>query len=190
MNDKNWARNCLRHNRNTALLSLAAASLLNSDAVELLRDRVILVRSDAVVFNPEPTERRGKRYEFPLTQIADEYREYPERYKETLFEFYKSARRVLLKESFEVVKAYAKAQGYSKELIRSPWYQFARVVRNAISHDFHFRFNVHDIKILPVAYGGISIDRSLDEKPMANNILTPGVTFDLYHEFVKFVEEN
>jgi hypothetical protein len=188
MTDKNWAQNCLRHNRNTALLSLAAMGILNSDTVESLNGRRVLIRGDYVVFNPEPSECVGKRYEFDLTQLVEKYRNYHDRYMETLFEFFKAARRMLVKESFEVVKAYAKAQGVGQVLKSSSWYEFARIVRNAISHDFHFQFKTHDQTLLPVRYGGVTIDSSLDGKDMPGSILPPGLAFDLYQEFVRFVE--
>jgi hypothetical protein len=30
------------------------------------------------------------------------------------------------------------------EMKATPWFQFTRIVRNAISHNFHFRYNSHD----------------------------------------------
>ncbi|HUB64404.1 MAG TPA: hypothetical protein VL996_08160, partial [Methylocella sp.] len=43
-------------------------------------------------------------------------------------------------------KAYPIAQ-ISQKMKAAPWYEYARLVRNAISHNFHFKFNCHDRKI-------------------------------------------
>jgi hypothetical protein len=39
----------------------------------------------------------------------------------------------------------------------APWYVYARAIRNAVSHNFHFRFDANFRKLLPTTWRGITI---------------------------------
>lgn len=190
MIDKKWAVNCLRHHRNTAIISLAAEQLLNSDAIRLLAGKSILIKGDSVVFDPRPSDFLRYEYRLDLDQLIDEYTNHRQRLVDSLSEFYNSPRRVLIKESFEVTQAYANAIGEKNELKKEEWFQFARIVRNAISHDFHFKFSSFDRNYLPITYRAVTIDQSMDGKAMPSNVLPPGLTWELYSRFTAFVDSH
>ena len=57
-----------------------------------------------------------------------------------LKEFLKSQIRALIKESFELVKNYCDETNQDSKLKTAPWYQFARIIRNCLSHNFKFGF--------------------------------------------------
>ena len=57
-----------------------------------------------------------------------------------LKEFLKSNFRNLLTVSWEIVGDYCKNTRQDPKLRNQPWYQFFRIIRNSLSHDF--RFNV------------------------------------------------
>ena len=69
--------------------------------------------------------------------------------------------RNLLKEGFRITQSFCKAHGHSAQMISEPWYQFARMLVNCLSHDFRLQFP-QDEKQLPVSYGHYVIDKSMD----------------------------
>jgi hypothetical protein len=46
------------------------------------------------------------------------------------------------------------------------WYEFARIIRNTVSHNFHFRFSKYDRSRLPIMWRGISLTADLEGKTM------------------------
>lgn len=166
---------------------LSSMQLLNSDAVIQLADKIILIKEDEVVFNPLPKDFCVYKYGIDLNQVINEYLHEKTRFTESLEEFYKAIRRSLIKESFEVVKAYAEYSNSSSGLKCCPWYQFARILRNAISHDFHFRFNKYDLTLLPLTWHNVTIQSAMHDQQLSGDVLSHGISWDLYNEMVQFV---
>jgi hypothetical protein len=185
--DKNWTLNCLRHNRNSGLLSLASLALLNSPAVELLRGNIVVLRGDEVIFGSRPDDRVGVRFEVPLEQVAHELATHPDRFRHSLGEYMRWARRNLLKESFEIAKAYANTYREYPAFKTIPCFTFARIIRNSVSHDLHFRFRSEVLRVLPVSYAGVTLDASLKDQPMQENHLSPWLAWTIHEELVAFV---
>ncbi len=99
-------------------------------------------------------------------------------------------RRNLVKESFEVVEGYACFMKIESIAQKQPWYHFARLVRNVVTHDLHFRFGRFDRTILPVNWRGKNIEASMDGQEMTEDFLDPLTTIDLIIEFTDFVQSN
>jgi len=98
--------------------------------------------------------------------------------------------RGLLKESFEIVRAYAKSSRQSAKFKAQPWFQFFRLIRNCVSHNFHFDFRESDKGLLPVSWRGRTIDASLDHQPFEIAFLGYDGVWDLFSELVLFVDEQ
>ena len=94
--------------------------------------------------------------------------------------------RALLKESFELVRDYAKVSKQDTMLSAQPWYQFARIIRNCISHNFHFRLTPYDKEKLPVTWNSRIIDSPLQDKPLAISFLGYDGTWELFKEMEQF----
>jgi hypothetical protein len=185
--DKSLALDQLRHKRNAYILTLASMRLLNSTCLETLKDRIVLIKPDGFIFDPLPEEREGERYEVQFNQILHSYINDNENFNVDLLELYKFSRRNLIKESFEVVKSYAGENNLTKQLKSQPWFEFARMVRNAVSHDLVWYFRPDDLKKLPVTWGGKTIDSSLNRKVLTTDFTDPLVTFELLEEIQKFI---
>ena len=71
-----------------------------------------------------------------------------------------------LKEVFRVTESFCRARGQSSTLTSEPWYQFARIIVNSLSHNFRLEFRARDKKCLPATYKGVSLDITLDKKPL------------------------
>lgn len=94
--------------------------------------------------------------------------------------------RALLKESFELVRDYSERTKQDALFRSQPWYQFARMIRNCISHNFHFHFTPHDLRHLPATWNGRTIDALLDKKPLAIAFLGYDGTWELFRELEEF----
>lgn len=81
-------------------------------------------------------------------------------------EFMKLHLRVFVVEAFEELKAHCELGGHVGALKGSDWYQFARMVRNALAHDKNWRFKKYDRSILPVTWNGKTIDEAMDDTEM------------------------
>lgn len=185
--DNASALNQLRHNRTTAVLALAAIQLMNSSAVTSLRGNFIVIKEDEIIFNANDSDRRGKRFELDCNIVVNEYLHSNENYTESLKEFHKSTRRALIKESYEVVKAYTND---SADFKSQSWHRFARIIRNAISHDFFFHFDKHDKLALPLTWGHVTIDITMDGKEVTGDTLPHNIPFELFAEFENYVRNS
>jgi len=171
--DRTWANNQLRHCRNSAILTMASLRLIKNGALHVIGGETIVINPDGIVFGAGPSDRQGRRFEVELAQLVDEHANHHERLTESLLEWWKFVRRNLCKESFEVTKAYANANGAMAALQKQPWYAYARALRKAISHDFHFGFTNKDLARLPVTWAGKTIDGSMEGKDMTGDLLDP-----------------
>lgn len=65
---------------------------------------------------------------------------------------------------FEAVKEYCEKSEQIKEMQSQPWYQFARIVRNSLTHTQYWKFTPYDLSLLPITWNGKKIDASLQGK--------------------------
>ena len=104
-----------------------------------------------------------------------------------LEEFAKSVLRCLLKEGHELVADYFKREGLFSDLSAQSWWQFSRLIRNALSHNFCFRLNDKDIKLLPLSWQGKTIDASVDGQPLILSFFGYADAWRLFLEYETFV---
>ena len=84
-----------------------------------------------------------------------------------LEEFLKMLTRALIKESFELVRTYCRQTRQFAKLKDLSWYHFVRLVRNAVSHDFMFRFRPHDRDLLPVSWRDLAITSHMEGEDLS-----------------------
>lgn len=188
--DRNWALAQFRHLKNSAILTLAGMHMVNSDQVLALRGKIVVLTRKGIIGNPAIGDRQGARFEVDLGQLTREYTEAHADLTSSLWESWKLSRRAMIKEGYEVTQAYAEAADVMPQLRAQPWYQFARIIRNCLSHDFHFRFNKHDLKNLPVSWEGKEINASLNDADLPSDFLDPHTTWALFCEMTAFVQNN
>ncbi len=106
-------------------------------------------------------------------------------------ELRKSVLRNCLKEMFEVLKSEFNSDQESKILRKASWYQFLRMIRNGLSHDFYLKFRKHDKAKLPVTWSDLTITIDMDGKllPM-EGFLTRTKVQELFDEVIEYVENN
>ena len=89
-------------------------------------------------------------------------------------ELAKMALRNMTSDTYEAVFEYCEAHGQLPSMQAQDWYQFARVIRNSLTHTQFFRFHPRVLAILPVTWKGRTIDAS------RNGIEVPFTFFDWY----------
>ena len=136
----------LENAKNNYILGLAAISLFASpEAYSILDDR----------------HASFGQYSIRFSQVSGLLRNAKDR-EIAIREFLTSQIRALIKESFEMIKDYCDDTGQSTAFKGEPWYQFARMIRNCLSHNFKFEFNNYDKGLLPVSWRARTIEIGMD----------------------------
>ncbi|MFZ5684279.1 MAG: hypothetical protein ACOY9C_06540 [Pseudomonadota bacterium] len=187
--DKNWALNQLRHKRQTYIYMLGALALLNSPATESLRGNVVVLKETGLTFGSTVEDRAGA-LGIDLGVLAEERANNAENFLYSLEQLHKLIRRNVLSEAFETVKAYTKAQGITATFKAAPWYHFVRTLRDAVTHDFHWRIKERDLHLLPLTWGGKTIDAALNDTDLTGDFLNPELVYGLLREMEDFVQAN
>jgi hypothetical protein len=68
------------------------------------------------------------------------------------------------------------------------WYVYARAIRNAVSHNFRFKFDDGFKKLLPTTWHGLTISMALDGKPMNWDTFGNKPGYELLLEMQNFAE--
>jgi len=83
-------------------------------------------------------------------------------------ELYESAHRSALKDLFPLTKLYCNETGQLDRLKAQPWFQFWRILRNCFAHDMLFNFSKDEQALLPLSWSGVTIDISMNGKPLTH----------------------
>jgi hypothetical protein len=105
-------------------------------------------------------------------------------------EFLTSQIRALIKESFELIKDYCENSGQAALLKAEDWYQFARMIRNCLSHNFKFEFNNYDRGLLPLSWKGRTIASEMDGQHLRLDFFGYVETWELFREYQNFVKDR
>jgi hypothetical protein len=101
----------------------------------------------------------------------------------------------LIRAPFELLQDYC--EDYDKAATRrhlvetfhaAPWYEFARLVRNAVSHNFRFDFSERDKHRMPITWHGITLTENLDGRPMNYEFFWHRPGYELFLEMRGFAE--
>jgi len=161
----------LCNSKNNFILGLASLALLaDPEAQNLLKEKSADLSGYSVSFD----------------QVAALFGSGSDR-QIALEEFAKSVLRCLVKEGHELVTHYCKSKGLYSDLSAQPWWQFSRLIRNALSHDFCFRLKDKDAKLLPLSWQGKTIDESVDGQPLMLSFFGYADAWRLSLEYENFV---
>ena len=105
-------------------------------------------------------------------------------------EFLKSQIRALIKESFELVKDYCTQTSQNAAFRAQPWYHFARIIRNCLSHNFRIQFSRYDKSLLPLTWNGRTINASMDGQDLPLEFLSYAGSWELFMEFRIFSQNE
>jgi hypothetical protein len=98
--------------------------------------------------------------------------------------------RALIKEPFELVKDHSAKTGQNAALKAESWYQFGRMIRNALSHNFTFEFNKYDKGLLPESWRTRTLTVAMDQQPLALSFFGYVEAWELFQEFADFARNR
>lgn len=128
-------------------------------------------------------------YEVDLKKVADQISD-PQQRNDMLLWFLPSLNKLLVTEAFEAVKDFCTKNNVSRKLKAEPWYEFARMIRNALTHTFRFEFREYHKTVLPVSWGGRTIDLSMHGKSLDLNFFGYPQGVQLVFEIEDFIRNR
>lgn len=114
--------------------------------------------------------------------------QFPKKRSKLLNEHMKSILRSFVKDIFEIVKLYSKETEQFGKMKKANWYNFVRIIRNCLAHDFRLRFGNHDKKTLPVKWRKKEITLVMNNQPLSVQIFNEAIAVELYSEIFAYVE--
>jgi len=164
----------LTNAKNNYILGLAALSLFATPEAYPLLDK------NHVSFGP---------YTLTFDQVATLLRKPADR-DVAVKEFLNMLLRALIKESFELLKDYCDEIIQADQFKTESWYQFARMIRNCLSHSFRFEFNSYDKSLLPVTWKSRTITLAMDEQLLSLSFFGYVEAWELFIEFYDFADKR
>ena len=171
---KNELVNKLTHTKNNYILGLAAYSLFDSGrSYPLLQTHLAAFGQYVVTFDQVAVLLQNKKDR----TIA-------------LKEFGKMLMRTFIKDSFEQIKDYCEDTGQYAAFKSQDWYEFARIIRNFLSHNCIFEFNKYDRERLPITWKEITITETMHGQSLDLSIFNYVQTWELFLQFEDFVQNH
>ena len=164
----------LENAKNNYVLGLAAISLFGSP------ETYPILQKKQAAFG---------RYTVQFAQVVHMFQNVSDR-DITIREFLTSQIRALIKESFEMIKDYCDDTEQNAVFKGEPWHQFARMIRNCLSHNFKFEFNKYDRGLLPVSWGKQTITIDMDGQHLKLDFFGYVETWELFQEYEQFVKNR
>ena len=171
---KNELLSQLENAKNNFILVLASISLFSNEKAYPILD--------------ESNCKLGK-YSIEFKQVSNMMKKESDR-NIACKEFVNMGLRILIKETFELIKDYSKETQQEKTFKSQNWYEFARMIRNCLSHNFKFQFNKYDKSLLPLSWNNKTIDISLDNTHLQLSFFGYVEAWELFGELYSFVKNT
>lgn len=164
----------LENAKNNYVLILAACSLFSNDKSYSILDE---------------SHCKFAHYTVEFRQVANLMRKSHDR-DIACKEFIKMGMRILVKESFELIKDYCNTSSQNKKFKEQSWYEFTRIIRNCLSHNFKFEFNKKDKSKLPVSWRNKQIDLNANNTFLKLSFFGYKEAWELFCDMCSFVKES
>lgn len=128
-------------------------------------------------------------YSLSFAQVANLLRKQEDK-EIAVKEFMKMLLRALIKETFELIKSYCEVSKQASLFTGQPFYQFARLIRNCLSHNFRFEFSKYDKVLLPVSWNSKTITLAMDGNYLELSFFGYVETWELFTEMQAFVRDT
>ena len=87
---------------------------------------------------------------------------------------------------FQILEERCKAVGAMKDLEATSFYQFARIIRNCVSHNFRIEYGKFDRSLMPLSWRGQTLTLAMDQGPLPLEFFSWGHAWALHIDFVSF----
>ena len=105
-------------------------------------------------------------------------------------QLYELAYRSALNELFPLTKTYCYETNQLALLKSQSWFSFWRILRNCWSHDMKFNFNPAEHALLPIKWSGVTIDASMNGRPITNGQFPRAKVLELVEAIRTFIERE
>lgn len=102
-------------------------------------------------------------------------------------EFQLALLRMVLKETFEMVRQFAEEHSLMPALRAQLWYHPARILRNCVSHNCKFDFGPHDLRQLPLEWNGLTITAEMKGEDLTTDQCGSAFVKELVNDIEKFI---
>lgn len=102
-------------------------------------------------------------------------------------DLYMNAYRSALTDLFPLTKLYCHETCQLDKLKSQPWFIFWRILRNCFAHDLIFNFNSAEKGMLPVTWNGVTIDESMNKKPLTHGQMSYAKMLELLETAKRFL---
>ena len=135
--------------------------MITKNEVFILEDRIVAIRPG----NNRKILENKHLYDVTITGPG-----IPPDFEHISREFSKMLLRNFTLDCFEAVRDYSRTSGQLHLMRSQPWYHFARLARNALTHDQCWNFKSYDLPLLPVTWKGKTIEASLQGQEIQGTV--------------------
>ena len=184
------------------MLGLAALGLLlREDSFSVLESLVCVLTDSSISFISDTSQIheqfKGVQFPlkvapYPLAEAAKNIKDSDKKQREKIQrDFFMMLLEVLLKDSFEVIKDHCKNSNKLQLFKQQDWYNFARIVRNCLSHNHSVEYkNDQDKRSLPISWKGRSFTQDMEGKPLKISFFGIDGALELFTDMRAFVENS
>ena len=103
----------------------------------------------------------------PFPQVVSLLRD-PKSMRVACEELYESAHRSAITNLFPLTRRHLRTIEKLEDAKGQPWFQLFYILRNYFAHDMTFHFNDYERSLLPLAWSGVTIEASMNERQLTN----------------------
>ena len=161
----------LNNKRIPLMLSLFLTKIPKNSLLENLRKSNLKINDDTVDFST-------------LAKSLEEENQYELIIKHMINLAIKNA----ITDYYESILIYCKNTNQKSALQNQPWYNYSKLIRNGLSHNYQWDFSRQKQEIFPVKYKQITIDYDLDGTLLNENQMSLSTIWILIEEMENFVK--
>lgn len=105
-------------------------------------------------------------------------------------EFLKGLLRHFLIDLKQCIHEYAKSSNQETVIYENTDFRIARILRNAVAHDFIISLDKHDLPKLPIEFCGVTFEQSMHGKNLTFEIIDPSSALILLQRLKALVEDK
>lgn len=88
----------------------------------------------------------------------------------------------------ECIHQYAKSSKQENTLFSDSYFRIARILRNAVAHNYRISLDTNDIKALPIEFCGVEYNKNMNDKDLTFEMINPYSALMLFKELKTLVE--
>lgn len=98
--------------------------------------------------------------------------------------------RSVVSECYELTKSYSEKTNQFPTMEKQPWFHVIRILRNSINHDFSVKLGKWDKTLLPIEWGEILIDESMEKQELSHKIFPVSAALNWLESLETFINDE